>query len=108
MNNYNSDEIKTKIGLRIKEIRKSKGMTLEELSSKCGIVKQQLSDYEHGRKEPMVCRLYKIAGGLDINISLLFSDEPLDNNDSKGKVCMIADECSFYQPPQRGNNGGKE
>ena len=63
---------------RIKEIRKTKGITLRELSSLCGYSTSYLSDVECGViKNPSKDRLITIANSLEVDI-----DEILTYNSS--------------------------
>ena len=99
----NDSDIAIKVGNRISELRKLKGLTLQEAADLTGVNKTQFNAYEKHTREPTLTPLKRIADGFGIKLSDLFSDEPLD----KGKVCILADECNFYKPPQSGSNGGK-
>lgn len=52
------------IGDLIKEIRKEKGMTQEELSDKSNISRSYLSDVENGRYNPSITFLKSISDSL--------------------------------------------
>jgi len=59
----------------IKKIRKSKGITIQELSDISGISISSLSMYESGKRVPSIKNIKLIASGLNVKI-----DEFYDNN----------------------------
>jgi transcriptional regulator with XRE-family HTH domain len=65
------EEFLALLGKRITKLRSEKKMTLEKLAYEVGISKGNLSDIEHGRKNPTYLTLQKIAQGLDISLSQL-------------------------------------
>lgn len=71
-----------KVGERIREFRKAKGFTQDELASKLGISQQMIAQYENSRRTPKVESLKKIATALDVSVlSLLgfsLEDIPTD------------------------------
>ncbi len=64
--------IKTKVGLNIREIRIKKGLTQEQLSLLTGIDRGYISNTEQGKRNISIIYLEKIAIALNINISDLF------------------------------------
>lgn len=61
-----------KIKFYIKEIRKSKKITLRQLQRKTGVSKTQINDIERGNKMPNIFTLELIARGLKTNIKELY------------------------------------
>lgn len=63
--------IREEIGERLYEIRLSKGMTQEELASKCGIIRTTISKIERGKfsvSVDMLARICDVLGArIDIN-----------------------------------------
>lgn len=57
---------------RILELRKNKGLTLEQLAYQCGISKGGLSEIERSMKEPRAYTILKICAGLGITIKDFF------------------------------------
>ena len=57
--------------VRISELlltrRKELGLTLEDLSKKCGLSLTSLTKYEKGRSLPTVGNLYKLSLALDLD-----------------------------------------
>ena len=56
-----------KLGARIREIRISKGMTIENLAIKCEVDSTQVGRMELGKVNFSVSYLSKIAAGLEVN-----------------------------------------
>lgn len=66
---------KMKVIILLKEIRKEKQISLEELSKLSGISKSHLSYIERQEKEPSLTILIKIAKALNIDINDLYEVE---------------------------------
>ena len=64
--------INVQLGMRIRYLRKQKGMSQEDLALESGINKNYLSDLERGSRNPTVVVLEKISLALGINLSTLF------------------------------------
>lgn len=65
-------DVKKLLGKRIKEIRKSRGLTQEKLAELVGIEPPNLSFIETGRFYPSPDTLQKIAKSLDVKIYELY------------------------------------
>ena len=55
----------------LRELRKSKGFTQEELATKINVVRQTVSKWEKGLSVPDADSLQKIAEVLDVEVSQL-------------------------------------
>lgn len=62
-----------KLGTRIEELRKKKGLTQEELAEKSGFHRAYFWDIEQGRNVS-IKTIYKIAKALGISLSDFFKD----------------------------------
>jgi len=62
------------IGLLIKYIRKSSGMTQTALSEKVGISYQQVQKYEKGVSELTLSRLKQLADALDVPVGTFIEE----------------------------------
>ena len=61
-----------KLSERLTHLRKNKGLTLRELSDELGEIKEAtISRYEHGRREPKLDTLLKIADYFDCSVDYL-------------------------------------
>ncbi|KGR75077.1 helix-turn-helix domain-containing protein [Ureibacillus sinduriensis] len=69
------------VGLNIKDIRKSKKMTQEELAEKCGLQTSYLAGVERGDRNITLQTLGKIISGLQITPSCVFNFQKLDTNE---------------------------
>ncbi len=66
----------TAIGIRIKEIRLTRGMTLQTLSDASSLSPSMLSLVERGRASPSIGSLVVIASALGVTMSDLVSRDP--------------------------------
>lgn len=65
----------TMVGQRIRELRKEKGMTQQELADKAGVDVSYLSLIETGRKQnPTITFLARIAAVLGVDIETLLKE----------------------------------
>ena len=70
---------KKKLGKRIKELRKQKGLTQEQLAEFINMEQNSISIIESGRNFPTLVTLEKIANILVVNLSDFFNYEYLDD-----------------------------
>ncbi len=73
--------IKKLLGKRIKEIRKNKGLTQDELAEKIGIESTSISNIENGKYYPTADNLEKIMNALNITPQNLFVIEHNQDDD---------------------------
>lgn len=66
------------IGQKIKELRTSKNLTLEELASRCELTKGFLSQLERNLTSPSITTLDDILEALGSNLSDFFQEEKQD------------------------------
>ena len=66
------EELSVKIGNRIKELRKAKGISQAELGRLCEKDKQHIELIENHKVSPNVYTLYIIANALDVELKELF------------------------------------
>lgn len=64
--------IKLLLGKRIKELRRKKGFTQEQLAEKIGIGTPNISYFETGKFTPAIETIQKIASALDVEIYELY------------------------------------
>ena len=64
--------INTQLGMRIRYLRKRKGLSQEDLALESGINKNYLSDLERGARNPTIVVIEKIASALEIDLATLF------------------------------------
>ncbi len=62
----------TQLGMRIRYLRKSKGMSQLDLALEAEINKNYISDLERGTRNPSLIILEKVAHALEVDLSTLF------------------------------------
>ncbi|WP_343560467.1 XRE family transcriptional regulator [Sphingobacterium sp.] len=63
-----------KISYKIKEIRKEKGITIQEVADKAGVSKGLISQIENNRTIPSLLVLINIINALDVDLNEFFKD----------------------------------
>lgn len=63
---------KVRFGERLRLLREESDLTVEQLAEKLGTVKQTISKYENGQREPKYETLLKIAEIFNVSIDYLF------------------------------------
>ncbi|MBQ8459048.1 helix-turn-helix transcriptional regulator [bacterium] len=71
------DNVKELLGKRIRELRKARKLTQEELAEKIGIGTPNISYFETGKFSPAIETLQKIAQALNVEIYELYMFQPL-------------------------------
>ncbi len=61
------------LGLRVRELRKAQGWTLEQAAQQAGLARSTLSKIENGQMSPTYDALKKLAVGLRISVPQLFT-----------------------------------
>lgn len=64
--------ILTQLGMRIRYLRKQKGMSQLDLSLEAGVNKNYISDLERGSRNPSILLLEKICRALEVDLATLF------------------------------------
>jgi transcriptional regulator with XRE-family HTH domain len=57
-----------KISRKIKALRKTRGLTQEQLAEKLGVQRATVSNYEIGRRSPHIKELERIASALGVSL----------------------------------------
>ena len=66
-------DIRAKIGLRIKELRKAKGLSQEQLALKAEIDRTYMASVENGKRNVAIVNIEKIITALEVSFSDFFS-----------------------------------
>jgi transcriptional regulator with XRE-family HTH domain len=61
------------LGVRVRELRKAQGWTLEQAANQAGLARSTLSKIENGQMSPTYDALKKLAVGLQISVPQLFT-----------------------------------
>lgn len=73
------------IGERIRQVRKSKGLTQEELAEKAGINASYMGTVERGDRNISIETLEKIMKGLDVTPTDFFQFHEIESDDLKNE-----------------------
>lgn len=68
------EDVILKISYRIKEIRKERGITIQELADRAGVSKGLISQIENNRTVPSLMVLIDIIKSLDVDLNQFFKD----------------------------------
>ncbi|MFI3301381.1 MAG: helix-turn-helix transcriptional regulator [Candidatus Gastranaerophilales bacterium] len=86
-------DVKKLLGMRIRELRKERGVSQEYIAEKVGIEPNNISRIENGINYPTAENLAKIAFALDIEIHKLFYFEHMKSiNDIKKDLIELIDD----------------
>lgn len=90
------DNINNSISKNLKQIRKKRGLTLENLAEISGVSKSMLGEIERGGTNPTILVLWKIAEGLRIPLTRLIKEEELDYTIVRERDLKVIDEEVEY------------
>jgi transcriptional regulator with XRE-family HTH domain len=96
------EDIIIQISKRLKDIRKEKDITLQELAEAAGVTKSMLSQVENSRSIPSLTVLLNLIKALQIDFNEFFKDINLQPKDSK----VIFKKKKEYQPFEKENAKG--
>ncbi len=69
------EEYLIKLGNRIADMRKQRGLSQTDLAIKCGMDRQNLSNIERGKKNIQAITVYRLARGLEVHVKELVDFE---------------------------------
>jgi transcriptional regulator with XRE-family HTH domain len=94
--------IAERLAKRLKEVRKSKGLSLETMANLSGVSRSMLSQIERGQSSPTVATLWSLTQALQVDFAGLLDDEAGSHSireilranrtptiDSQGEGCRI-------------------
>ena len=97
----NEQEIKLKVGNKIKDYRKSLKLTQQNLGDIIGINQRQVALIETGKSFPMLSTMVKLAEVFKCNVNDFFEFNPFLNClDIKKQLLLIIDSCNKEQLEQ--------
>jgi len=71
-------EIKTKLGLRIKAIRETAGMSQKDLAYTADLDRSYIASVESGQRNVSIVNIEKIATALGVSVKKFFEDNSFD------------------------------
>lgn len=63
-----------RVGRRLQEARQRRGLTQEELATRCALPQTRISEYETAKVTPSVVTLYRLALALGVRVGDLVDD----------------------------------
>jgi transcriptional regulator with XRE-family HTH domain len=107
-------ELYIAIGKRIRDFRRDKGLSLDELAKRTGFAKSYLSQIENLKREPSISALSQIAYVLEVDLLFLLSGEIQNSgaqsftivkkgerktvNRPSGSIAYIYDSITYKKP----------
>ncbi len=85
---FQREAISVNVGIRLKELREGRNISMRTLATKSGLSANALSMIERGKTSPSVSTLYKLADAMGISITAFFGPE----SDKKQVVFLKSDE----------------
>lgn len=77
------DDFIYNIGRRVAFLRKTKGVSQEELAARCERVVNTISNLERGLGDPKISTLKKIAQSLDVSLLAILDVDEINGSDYK-------------------------
>jgi len=85
------------LGKKIKQIRKEKGFSQEQLSEKIDISPRQMCMIENGNSLPSIDTFVKISKILEIDINNFFNLTPEKNNNLRTEIYDLINICNITE-----------
>lgn len=88
-------DTKQLLGRRIRDLRKSRGLTIEQLAESAHVGEKYLGDIERGKENPTVATLDKLAEALSLKTHhiLNFDHELVGEKALRRRLAQILDRC---------------
>ncbi|WP_085507441.1 helix-turn-helix domain-containing protein [Thalassobacillus devorans] len=94
------EKLAKQVGSTLRNIRKEKGISLQQLSEQTGVSALTLGNIERGEANPSLAVIWKIANGLRIPISMLLNEqqEVKISPNHEGNRVLSDDEAIRLEP----------
>ncbi len=94
---YQQEAISVDVGLRLRELREARNISMRGLAAKSGLSANALSMIERGKTSPSVSTLYKLADALGVPVTAFFGSQM-----EKGNAILVKAEARTRVPFTRG------
>lgn len=92
------DNLNRLIAKNLKELRKQRGLNLEQVSKLTSISKSMLSQLERGEVNPTISTVYKLSLGLKVPVTAFTIDKPLPfSQTGKSEVVPLSSDDGRYR-----------
>jgi len=93
------DDINIRIAHRIRELRLARGYTLDVLAARCQVSRSAISLIERGETSPTAVVLEKLANGLEVPLTKIFTNETTSRSP---QPFIRRNEQADWQDPETG------
>ena len=73
-------DVKSKVGIRIKELRESKQISQKDLAYTADIDRSYIAGVESGQRNISIVNIERIASALDVSLKEFFDNDRFDND----------------------------
>src|SRR5688572_31433650 len=91
-------DVNRRIASRIRELRATRGDSLDALAARSGVSRSMISLVERGESSPTAVVLEKLAAGLGVTLASLFDMPPARTEAPRGPVARRADQLEWKDP----------
>lgn len=91
-------DVNRRIARRVRELRASRGLSLDGLAGKSGVSRSMISVVERGESSPTAALLGKLAAGLGVALPSLFESPASAGRPARGPVARRADQPRWRDP----------
>lgn len=88
-----NEDILIQIGIQIRERRKNKNITVQELAERASVSKGLISQIENGRVIPSLMVLIDIIRALDVDLNIFFKEI---GNDNSNRTILVKRRSEYY------------
>ena len=88
-----NEDILLQIGNQIRERRKNKGITVQELAERASVSKGLISQIENGRVVPSLMVLIDVIRALDVDLNIFFKEIDIDNTN---RTILVKRRSEYY------------
>lgn len=90
------EDINIRIAQQVRELRLSRGYTLDVLATRCQVSRSAISLIERGEASPTAVVLEKLANGLDVPLTQLFANQ--QGNQSPEPIVRRSQQSQWKDP----------
>ena len=94
MKDRDGSNLTARIARRVRDLRAERGLSLDELATRCGVSRSMISLIERGESSPTAVVLEKLATGLNVSLASLFEAPAAPPN----PLSRLADQLSWRDP----------
>jgi transcriptional regulator with XRE-family HTH domain len=92
------DTLNTRLADRVRELRATRGLSLDALATRSGVSRSMISVIERGESSPTAVVLEKLSAGLGVPLASLFDGPSSDPDVPTGPVARREDQPEWRDP----------